>query len=222
MTSTDPAPMARPGPVDRIAHVLAQFLGVIATSSIIVLMIAITIDVIVRNISGGSLPGMFELAESSLVVAVFFGLAWGAIKGEHVSVRLLSDRLGPAANRVFDIIGWAVSSVFLAWITWASYIKAQSSTELGEFRFGLLNWPVYPWRWVIVVGFAVLTLVAIMNVARALLGKEIYGVTSLEEEIAAYEPDIEVAHVAGSYPESDADAVTDAEPDADEQTGRDS
>jgi len=151
---------------------LGRTLAIISALSIVTLMLAITVDVVFRFISRSSLPGLIELAESSLVIAVFFGLAWAGLRGEHVSVTLLSDRLGSRANHVLDLVVWTLASLFLTWMLYATTVRAISSTEAGEERFGLVRWPLYPLRWVIVIGIAAFLIVAITNLVRVLGGKQ--------------------------------------------------
>lgn len=160
---------------------LSILLAIISASSIVVLMLAIVTDVTVRTLRGSSVPGVLELAESCLVVAVFFGLAWAGMKGEHVSVSLIADRFGPGANRVFAIVAWALSTGFLAWLLYASVDKAISATRLGESRFGLMEWPLYPWRWAIAIGVGAFLLVSAANLVRAVKGQDLHGASSIPE-----------------------------------------
>lgn len=43
-------------------------------------------------------------------------------------------------------------------------------------RTGLVNWPIWPSRWVIVVGLVAMLIVAVLNTVRLVLGKEVLGV----------------------------------------------
>jgi len=161
--------------MERLTFRLSLALAIISAMSIVTLMLAITVDVIFRFVSRSSVPGLIELAESSLIVAVFFGLAWAGLKGEHVAVTLLSDRLGPSTNRVLDLVVWTLVSLFLTWMLYATTIRAISSTQASEERFGLVRWPLYPLRWVIVIGLAAFLVVAVTNLVRVLEGKRPLG-----------------------------------------------
>ncbi|MFF2823375.1 TRAP transporter small permease [Arthrobacter koreensis] len=161
--------------MERLIIGISRVLGILSALSIVVLMLAVAADVLMRFISGGSLPGMLEVAESSLVVAVFFGLGWAAVKGEHVAVTLVTDRMGAKANSIINVVVWGVSSGFLAWMLFATTHKALDATAHLEERFGLVRWPLYPFRWVIVIGIAVFLLVALLNLARAVRGRTVLG-----------------------------------------------
>lgn len=166
---------------------ISQVMGTLAALAIVVLMVAIVIDVVFRYTTGASVPAMVELAESSLIAAVFLGLAWGGVTGSHVAVTLVADRLSPAANRVLAIIVWGASSFFLAWMTYATTLRAISATQRREIRMGLVQWPMWPLRWVIVIGVAMLCLVCVANTVRALRSREILpaGSAGEEEDVAA-------------------------------------
>ncbi|GAB3618288.1 hypothetical protein GCM10027416_28450 [Okibacterium endophyticum] len=159
----------------KIVFWLSRVLAILSALSIVVLMLAITADVIARYASEASIPGLLELAESSLVVAVFFGLAWAGVQGEHVAVTLLADRLGERTNRVFDIVVWALATAFLVWFLCAVVERAISSTRAGEQRFGLMQWPLYPLRWAIAIGIGAFLIVAIANLVRSIAGRRPVG-----------------------------------------------
>lgn len=193
----------------------SRVLAFISALSVVVLMLAITLDVIVRTATRSSVPGMIELAESCLVIAVFFGIALAGVRGEHVAVTLVADRLGMRANRAFDLIVWALSTVFLAWMVFATIERAIDATDKGEERFGLIRWPLWPLRWVVVVGFIALLLVAILNLVRTISGRDPVGAASEVELVADREAEIAAAatdepqgaSVGGESPGPDATAT---------------
>lgn len=171
---------------ESLVQKLSRLLAILAAASIVAMVLAIAADVLVRNATGASLPGMIEVAETSLVVSVFFGLAWAAARGEHVAVTLLTDRFNEAWMRIVNIFVWALSSVFLAWLLYASTVRALDATRMLEERFGIVRWPMYPMRWVLVVGVAALLLVAILNVLRSVLGGTPMGTTGRGDTAAAH------------------------------------
>ena len=170
---------------------VSRLLAILAAASIVVMVLAIAADVVVRNITGGSLPGMIEVAETSLVVSVFFGLAWAAANGDHVAVTLLADRFNQATMQVVNIFVWALSSAFIAWLLYASTLRAVDSTRMLEERFGIVRWPMYPMRWVLVVGLVALLLVTLMNLARSIAGLAPMG--SADQVEAALAQDVDEA-----------------------------
>lgn len=212
--------------MQRIIIGTSRVLAIISALSVVVLMLAITLDVVVRTATRSSVPGMIELAESCLVIAVFFGIALAGVRGEHVAVTLVADRLGARMNRVFDLVVWGLSSVFLVWMVFATIERALDATEKGEERFGLIRWPLWPLRWVIVVGLIALLLVAVLNLVRTIAGREPVGAASelelVEQQEAQLELEAEVSDETGPAAELTATHEPKAvhEPRATDETGR--
>lgn len=173
--STSPPAVGSAFGADRVLRVITASFGVLAAGALVVLMFATVVDVVVRWISRASVPGMLEVAETALVVAAFFGVAWTSVQGGHVAVSIVTDRLAPAAARVVDIAVWVLSAGLLGWMAWANIARASLSTSLKETRFGLVQWPVWPMRWVIAIGLTLWLIVAVANVIRTVRGRLPYG-----------------------------------------------
>jgi len=156
--------------MEKLIRGMARTLAVLSAASIVVMVIAISIDVFVRNATGGSLAGMIEIAETAMVTSVAFGLAWAGVNGEHVAVTLLTDRFGPRLTRAVHIFVWILTAFYTAWLSYANTLHSIDATQLGEVRFGLVQWPMYPMRWVLTLGFISLFLVALVNIYRSIRG----------------------------------------------------
>jgi TRAP-type C4-dicarboxylate transport system permease small subunit len=172
---TVPEVSAKRSPFDVYLRRQSAALGVIAAGALVVLMLATVIDVVVRWIARASVPGMLEVAESALVVSVFLGLAWTSMQGGHVAVSIVTDRLRPRAAQAVSIVVWVLNTGLLAWMTYASVARALQATALHETRFGIVQWPVWPLRWVIAVGLGLWLIVAAANVVRTIRGLSAYG-----------------------------------------------
>lgn len=160
---------------DRRLTQCGAVLGVIAAGALVVLMLATVIDVLVRWITRASLPGMMEIAETALVASVFLGLAWTSIQGGHVAVTIVTDRLKPGIARIASVLIWALNTVILGWMTAALILRAAQSTSMNETRFGLVQWPIWPLRWIIAIGVLFWAFVAIVNLVRVVRGRTAYG-----------------------------------------------
>ncbi|MDX2376350.1 TRAP transporter small permease [Microbacterium sp. LRZ72] len=170
--------------MERFVIALSRIMAVIAAAAIVVLMSAIVVDVTGRYFTNSSVPAMLEISEGSLVVAIFFALPWAGVTGAHVAVTIVSSRVGPGWNRVFDLVVWVFCSLVVAWLTVASGTRAMSATRLNETRMGLVQWPVWPLRWIIAFGFAVLLLVCLVNLVRSLRGRAVLGAETSEESVS--------------------------------------
>lgn len=183
MNSTSPT--ERVDVLRRIASVITVPLGALASLSTIAIMVAITVDVVVRNLGGRSVPGLLEMSESALVATVFLGLAYAGATNAHVAVDLLTAALRPAVARVLIGIAWLVSVAVSVWFLIATFQRAVQSTATNELRQGLVDWPVWPARWLIVIGFAAFLLVAVINVVLIVRGQPLLGEDQVDPDLAA-------------------------------------
>lgn len=189
--------------MNKIVLWLSSVLGVLATIATMVMMIAIIIDVAARAITGASVPGLFELGETVLVAAVFLGMAYTGATNGHIAVDLLTERLSPALSRILVLIAWIATAVITAWLIYATGLRALASFKSNEMRMGLVNWPIWPGRWLIVIGLVAMLLVALVNIVRVarneeVLGHEEFTIDGFEPQLtgmtAANEPVVVVEH----------------------------
>lgn len=159
----------------RIAYRLSAPLGALASLATLIVMLAIAADVIFRNFTGRSVPGLLELSESGLVAAVFLGLAYAGTTDSHVSVDLLTSRINQTVARVLITAMWIASVLITTWFLISSVERAVQSVERNEARTGLINWPLWPSRWIIAIGFAAFLIVAIINVVLLFMRKPTLG-----------------------------------------------
>ncbi|MGM7669890.1 TRAP transporter small permease [Microbacterium sp. A93] len=211
MNSTPPA--ERVDVLRRIASVITVPLGALASLSTIAIMIAITVDVVVRNLGGRSVPGLLEMSESALVATVFLGLAYAGATNAHVAVDLLTAAIRPAIARILIGISWVIGVAVSTWFLIATFQRAAQSTASNELRQGLVDWPVWPARWLIVIGFAAFLLVAVINVVLILRGQPLLGEDRLDPDLAAARE----ARIAS--PTADAAAPAPADTPADTSAG---
>lgn len=159
----------------RIVVAISTVLGVLATLATIVMMVAIAADVVYRTGWHKSVPGLLELSETALVAAVFLGMAYTGATNGHIAVDLVTERVPAAVSRWMIATGWIASCIILGWMLYATFVRAVSATVENEVRMGIVHWPLWPGRWLVVIGLAAMLLVAITNVVRVIGGKEVLG-----------------------------------------------
>lgn len=116
------------------------------------------LDVTLRLFFSSGVRGAVELSETLLVILVFLALAGTHVRGGHVGLTILTDRLPPAIERQVRNVILVPVSFFLVWLGVASGIEAFNSFDRGELRFGLLGLPAWPARAAVPLGVAVLVL----------------------------------------------------------------
>lgn len=70
---------------------------------------------------------------------------------------------------------WVLAAGILGWLVYASFLRATDSLGRGEVRMGLVSWPLWPARWIIVIGLAAFLLVAVVNIVRLVRGEHLMG-----------------------------------------------
>ena len=180
--------------LERVISILEPVLRVIAGVGIVLLMLATAMDVGSRVTTGRSLPGVIEVTEVMLVIAVYFALVTAGRDGQHIRVLLLTDRLSATAARIVRSVGLAISLIIVCWLTWATIGKAIHSVGAGEYRIGLANVPMWPARVAIPVGLIFLAVVLLFLLVAQLfkyssvIGRESQPLEGLLEDPTAKDP----------------------------------
>jgi len=151
------------------------------------IMLGIVTDVARRTVTGRSIPGMVEMVETFMALEVFLGLAHAEAEGVHVRMSLITNLMNFRIRRLVKTFGMAVCILGSVWFAWGSTLRAIEATSVGEVKPGLLRFPVWPARWAIAFGFAVLIVEYVARVWEEwhATPPEVEGPLGLEEIIAA-------------------------------------
>ena len=93
---------------DRLLQGLAALAAVLLGAS----ALAITLDVVGRNVGLGTLPWILEVSEYVLPLATFLVAPWLLRRNEHVRLDVLL-RVWPWLNHVTNVVGLAVCAVLV-------------------------------------------------------------------------------------------------------------
>ncbi|MDI2097453.1 TRAP transporter small permease [Ruicaihuangia caeni] len=148
---------------ERVIKPMTRGLAVISALLCGGLALLVTSEVVLRGFTGESIRGIFEIAELGLVMTVFLGFANAEVDLTHVRVTLLTDRLSPAAASRVRGVALILGAVFCAWMGWELIERAIESFNVGEFRTGLLNFPMWPSRSFVAAGTAFLSIVLLVK-----------------------------------------------------------
>lgn len=165
-----PAQSHRPG-WERAVSRVAEFMDKIACLALFLMMLLTMADVCGRKALSRSVLGAVELSEFMLVITVLFALAHTEYKDGHVRVDLVMSRFGNRTKAGVDALTQFVCFVFSVIFTWAGFVYAEKMRAIGEVSQDL--WlPKYPFIYVVVAGFAILSLTLLVRFIRA-LGKAV-------------------------------------------------
>lgn len=128
-------------------------------------MLIIVTDVIIR-IWWKPLPGTVELIEMSGAVMLSMAVAYTAVKKGHIMVGVLVERFPKKIQAIIDFLINAVSLFFLALLSVETLEFASKMIE-KNYVTGHLEIPISPSIYLVGFGFAMLSLVLLMDMVKA-------------------------------------------------------
>lgn len=149
---------------DRFTLRLAS-ISALATLCIVLL---IAVDLFARNVLRASIPGAAEISTILLVFMVYCGLAGAQASKGHFNITFVLMLLPPRWRWFFSTVSLALVcgiAAALCWLTWGS---AANSFWRGESSWGIVTVPIWPARIAVTVGFALLSLQALMDCLRVI------------------------------------------------------
>ncbi|MGB3413319.1 MAG: TRAP transporter small permease [Microbacteriaceae bacterium] len=130
-------------------------LGVISGFIVLILSLLTVADVTTRFITGRSVPGAIEYSEVLLVMCVFFAFGAAQMTNTHVSTSVLTSHLPKTFRKVLTYIVAAIVLALLVVMVVATIQQAIHSISVAEYRFGLVQVPLWPAKVAIAIGLVV-------------------------------------------------------------------
>ncbi len=135
---------------------MIKILGGISAAAILALMLLTTCDVVLRYLLGAPIKGAYEISEVFFLSAVFLGLSYTQVFGEHVRVDLIISRLPANAARIVEVLILFLALLMYGLFAWAGAKAFWASFATGEYRWGLISIPLWPAKFMIPLGVGVL------------------------------------------------------------------
>jgi len=145
---------------------VAHWMTITAGISLFAMMIMMTIHVVSRKL-GMPVPGAFEGSEQLMVVVFAFPLAEVSLRKGNIIFELVSRKFPPKIKERMDIIGNLVGLFLFAPLTFKAWEIALRMFRMGEYRQGIIDFPVWPFRCLIAVGLTVFTYQLVVSWIRA-------------------------------------------------------
>jgi len=154
---------------------IAEWLAILGGFVVFILMFLETFDALGRK-TFGAVPGALEFSEALMIPAVFLPLMFVQRKREHVFVSVVTLGLPNRVQCALDGIAALIGVLIFGFLTWLATLKAIDSTIVSEYRVAIISVPIWPFRWFIPFGTALmvfqLILTAIEEFERAFGEKE--------------------------------------------------
>ncbi len=129
--------------LEKLFNKISDIFGAVSMLCMGFLMIGTTIDVTVRAVYGRSISGVFEMAETSMVLLVFLGLGWAQRDGSHIRVTMLTQKWSDSTRRFTETIAWSMAALLLLLLAIPSSEDAIKSFLIKEFRWGFVEFPIW-------------------------------------------------------------------------------
>jgi len=132
-------------------------------------------DIVGTEVLKVPVPGPRELTESTMVLIVFGALAYAQIRRAHIRVEIAYLAAGPRLKAAMDVLTDLAAIIFFGLICWQGTLEALYSLQIGEATSGLIRFPLWPARFTLALGAALvilrLCLDLIIDIGRIRTGK---------------------------------------------------
>ncbi|MBA3596463.1 MAG: TRAP transporter small permease subunit [Methylibium sp.] len=143
--------------------------GVFAALLLVPLVLATTWEVVSRYAMNAPTIWAYEIGYLLTGSHFLLGLAYTLRQGEHIRIDVLSAHMSPRTRRRIDGVVYAVVLPLLVWLCFELFQYLMAGYERGETSGqSALNLPVWPFRVVFVVAFAILALQVLCELLKAL------------------------------------------------------
>lgn len=162
--------------VEKVRHHygrLLQVCGLIAGALTFAVMGLVVANVVMRYAFNSPIAGALEITESALPIMIFLAVALTQYRGGHIKVALVTQHLSPASRRVAQVIAMVAGAALFAWASWAGWRMAMQSYSFGELERGAINFPLWPVKFVVDFGLALLAVQFLIDAAVVALGGEL-------------------------------------------------
>jgi TRAP-type C4-dicarboxylate transport system permease small subunit len=158
--------------LDRLVNTIAAGLALIGGAGVVIMLVHITGYVALRLIVSAPIPATVEIVSSYYMVMIaFLPLAWAERRGEMISIEVFSGLYRGAVRRGVDVFVAVVTAAVYLVLTYTTWLVALKEFEAGSFVISLnVAIPTWPSYFLLPVGFALATVVALYRAAQAASG----------------------------------------------------
>lgn len=151
----------------KITDAMSKVLMVAAIILAAAMMLHVTLDVILSQFIAEPLPGTVEIVSAYYMVGlVFLPLAFVELKNEHIHVDVIHSRLPDRSKTILDVLALTLSTIYLGLMTYRTWFDALEKFEVGEYSMGMVSIPLWPGRFFVPIGCAILTVALLLKLIR--------------------------------------------------------
>ena len=149
----------------------SDWTALVVGGTVVLMMLHVTAEVLVRVGLGLHIPGTMEVVTYYyMVAAVFMGIFACTTEDGHIRVDVLAQFFKGKVRLAVEVFGLIVMAVYFAIFSYGLYLQAVKSWSRSETVDAIfLELPVWPSRWVAVLG-VVLSVLSVVHLFRLLWG----------------------------------------------------
>ena len=153
--------------IDKAITALIHLFKSISMAVLTFMMFFILLAVIMRHLKH-SIMGDYELIQILMVVVIMMGLPFVEKINEHIAIGLIVDRLSQKMQVVFDVVAHLLTAAVCLLVGWVN-IQHAVATMLANRSTILLKLPLYPFIFIIGIGFILWGIVALLKFAKVFM-----------------------------------------------------
>lgn len=157
------------GAADWLAAAVGRAFGAIAAMAILGVLLLTAANVAGRYLFNAPLRGAEEATGFLVVAMVMFGAAEAYRRGDHIRIDLLTDRLGPRGSHWVDLLSHVAVLAFAANLLRTGLHTVEFSQRFGAYSSGYLEIPMWIPQSALVIGGALLLVVAVLKLLQSTL-----------------------------------------------------
>jgi TRAP-type C4-dicarboxylate transport system permease small subunit len=146
---------------------VSNWMSVLASITLAVMMLAVTIDVAGRDLFNWPLRGTVEIVGLLLVLASTWGLGLCQMQKTHLRVTLIFDLLPQKAQILLDIVALLICLFICFLVSWQMF--ALAGKYLGMTKGNVtttLGLPFFPFMTILAWGFAWMCIILIVDLIK--------------------------------------------------------
>ena len=157
-----------------VAERFAAIITWLACAMLVMAALHIFADMVMTKLFRSPINGTSDIVTNYYMVALFFlPLAYCESKSSHIEADLIMNFLPAWLQRSIRVGTYMLLTAFLALWTWQSTVKAIKQTAIGDMRLlGDLYLLLWPPRWIVVLGLAAFTVIALLKAIAMFAGTE--------------------------------------------------
>lgn len=155
--------------MELLVSYLSRFCMIVAGIALLLLVLLATANVTMR-LFGVPFAGTYEIVAFLGALVTAGALAHTQRRRDHIMVDILTDRFPPLVKRILDAVSDMLAAGLFGIATWQVYAWGNKLKESGELS-ETLQIKFYPFVYATSAGFALLTLVLLIQMFRAILRK---------------------------------------------------